>query len=298
MKTISKNTEYKRNCPNCNTTLYYNNTSALNLATRENKVCRKCSKTGTKTKKNHPDTVKRICEWTGDVFEVIWKKRNARFKDIASMYEWRKSQNHEIVNCLNCGNTFDRYKNAIHNGTQLPQQFCSNKCARNSKAERETKKDLFKSSSNPMNNKIYVDNIKKAKLERYGDTNYNNQSKSQATNIAKYGEPFPMLKTSNGKRISKGQRKLYESIKITNSDVILEHYLSDVNLSVDIFIPSKNKVIEYFGDYWHCNPKKYKDDYYHTQVHKTAKEIWEQDKKRIQLLKNNGYGVKVIWESS
>jgi hypothetical protein len=30
-------------------------------------------------------------------------------------------------------------------------------------------------------------------------------------------------------------------------------------------------VIEYFGDYWHCNPKKYTPDFYTNQLKMTAK---------------------------
>mgnify|MGYP003704753409 CR=1 FL=1 len=87
-------------------------------------------------------------------------------------------------------------------------------------------------------------------------------------------------------------------IKKEHPDAILEHYLKDVKKSVDIYIPSLKKIVECFGDYWHCNPKKYNESYYHKGVHKTAKEIWENDAKRLQYLKNNGYFIEVIWENS
>ena len=60
MTKISKDTNYKRNCPNCTDVLYYNNTSSLNLAERKNKVCRSCAKLGTKTKKNHVRLKRRL----------------------------------------------------------------------------------------------------------------------------------------------------------------------------------------------------------------------------------------------
>lgn len=297
MKTVSKNTKYKRNCPKCAKILYYNNTSSLNLAERENKVCRSCVKIGTKTKKNHPEKIKKICEWSGDEFWVTWKKRNARFKDRKSMYEWRKSQNHENVKCLNCGTLFDRYKNILHIGTRLPQQYCSNYCNLTSNEKKKKLQIWGNSDKNHWKTKKSQKQVKKTKLEKYGDENYNNINKQIETSMKKYGVPYNiLLGKSNGKRISKGQQNLYEELKKTNPDIQLEVWLPDVKKSVDIFIPSKNKIIEYFGNYWHCNPKKYKDEYFHTIIKKSAKEIWERDKERIDLLEGSGYNVEVVWE--
>jgi G:T-mismatch repair DNA endonuclease (very short patch repair protein) len=65
----------------------------------------------------------------------------------------------------------------------------------------------------------------------------------------------------------------------------------------DIYIPSFNLIIEYFGDYWHCNPKKYSQNYFNEKKNMTAKEIWDYDNKKIDLIKNYGYNLEVIWES-
>ena len=61
----------------------------------------------------------------------------------------------------------------------------------------------------------------------------------------------------------------------------------------DIFIPSLNLVIEYNGDYWHCNPKKYKPDYFNQKKQKTAKELWEYDKNKIDLIREKGYNLEI-----
>ena len=65
----------------------------------------------------------------------------------------------------------------------------------------------------------------------------------------------------------------------------------------DIFLPTLNLVIEYNGDYWHCNPKKYEPNYFHQVKNKTAKELWEYDKNKIDLIKEYGYNLEVVWES-
>lgn len=65
----------------------------------------------------------------------------------------------------------------------------------------------------------------------------------------------------------------------------------------DIYIQKHNLIIEFNGDYWHCNPKKYSPDYLHPHKKKTAKDIWEEDKIRIDKIKKYGYNLEVIWES-
>jgi len=65
----------------------------------------------------------------------------------------------------------------------------------------------------------------------------------------------------------------------------------------DIYIKELNLIIEYFGDYWHCNPKKYDKNYFNHKKNMTAKEIWDYDSKKIDLIKSYGYNLIVIWES-
>ncbi len=63
----------------------------------------------------------------------------------------------------------------------------------------------------------------------------------------------------------------------------------------DIFMPSNNLVIEYYGNFWHANPKYYKaKDILHHNV--TAEEIWKKDEKRIGILESLGYNIMIIWE--
>lgn len=59
----------------------------------------------------------------------------------------------------------------------------------------------------------------------------------------------------------------------------------------------KNKIIEYNGDYWHCNPKMYSKDFIHRTRHITANEIWKNDEAKIKAAKSFGYDVLVVWES-
>lgn len=65
---------------------------------------------------------------------------------------------------------------------------------------------------------------------------------------------------------------------------------------VDLVIKDVNIIIEYFGDYWHANPKKYKSDHLNKSKNKTAAEIWSIDEKRVKDIEELGYTVIIIWE--
>jgi hypothetical protein len=60
-----------------------------------------------------------------------------------------------------------------------------------------------------------------------------------------------------------------------------------------------NKIIEYNGDMYHANPKKYKktDTPHPYRKNITSLEIWKSDKNKLITAKNNGYDVLVIWDS-
>ncbi len=244
--------------------------------------------------------IKRICEWTGQEFYVDFKHRNQRFIDKNAMYSWRKNQNREMVKCLKCGKDFERYKNILHPTSGKPTQYCSNDCNKTSIEKREKLKNWANSNKNHWFNKKCQSKVKTTKFKKYGDENYNNKEKNIQTCLTKYGVPYtfylPHVR-SNGKTISKFQKRIYDEVKKEYSDALLEAYLSDVNKSVVIFVPSKKLIIECFGDYWHCNPNLYKPEYYHKNVKLTAKQIWDRDNERIECFKKLGYQIKIVWES-
>jgi hypothetical protein len=94
--------------------------------------------------------------------------------------------------------------------------------------------------------------------------------------------------------VSKKEKEILKEIKKMGFDVIGSHKV-DTKIC-DIYIPSLNLIIEYNGDYWHCNPKKYNSDYFNKKKGKYAWEIWEYDKNKLELIKNYDYNLEVIWE--
>lgn len=68
-------------------------------------------------------------------------------------------------------------------------------------------------------------------------------------------------------------------------------------MSVDFKVG--NVIIEFYGDFWHANPKKYKrySLLNYPRESKIAGDVWLNDKKKIEWLINKGYHVMVVWES-
>lgn len=65
----------------------------------------------------------------------------------------------------------------------------------------------------------------------------------------------------------------------------------------DLACTKRKKIVEYNGDYWHCNPKIYESDYKLKQSNMRAEEIWDRDKDKISVAESRGFEVKVVWES-
>jgi G:T-mismatch repair DNA endonuclease (very short patch repair protein) len=94
---------------------------------------------------------------------------------------------------------------------------------------------------------------------------------------------------------SKKEKEILLEIKKLGYEV--KHSLRVDTKICDIYLPKYNLIIEYNGDYWHCNPKKYGEDYFNQVKGKTAKELWEYDKNKVDLIIKRGYNLEIIWES-
>lgn len=69
--------------------------------------------------------------------------------------------------------------------------------------------------------------------------------------------------------------------------------------NVDILFEDRKLIVEFFGDFWHLNPKFYASSDRHGFHNKfiTAQDIWNRDQYKIDSLQKLGYNVIVIWEN-
>jgi hypothetical protein len=137
--------------------------------------------------------------------------------------------------------------------------------------------------------------------------------------ILKYGEEIGKEKFTNyiskkqldKRRVSRSSQKFFNilleniSEKYHDSmyyhDKNYEYFFANRQMNgiyfSDFYDIKNNKIIEYNGDYYHANPRKYKADYYNHKCQMFAKDIWIRDETRISnLRKFFGVDVLVIWE--
>lgn len=69
------------------------------------------------------------------------------------------------------------------------------------------------------------------------------------------------------------------------------------NYFVDGCNPERKIVLEFLGDYWHGNPKKFDHDDINQVAQKTFGELWQETYHRLNKIHEAGYQVIYIWES-
>jgi G:T-mismatch repair DNA endonuclease (very short patch repair protein) len=93
---------------------------------------------------------------------------------------------------------------------------------------------------------------------------------------------------------SKLEIKIFEEIK-----KIYENAKHSFHLSTkvfDVYVPEKNLLIEINGDYWHLNPAIYKEDHFDEYRNIYAKQLWENDARKMKLAQEAGFSTLTIWE--
>ncbi len=106
--------------------------------------------------------------------------------------------------------------------------------------------------------------------------------------------------------VSKQSISLFEKIDSENArwsahggEVMIKLIFDGITKRKMIDFKLDNKIIEYFGTYWHADPRKYSDDAIMIQKRngpETAGSIREHDRLYLSLLKEAGFRVLVIWE--
>ena len=166
--------------------------------------------------------------------------------------------------------------------------------------KKHTKKSLLKMSTsrkgkllgndNPMSNTKWKKKVSENLKKRWDSGELEETRKLMSENMKK---TIRLGKLKSG-ITSKKEKEIVLLLKEYGIQSI-QSYRVDTKIC-DIYIPSLNLIIEYFGDYWHCNPDKYSENYFNQKKGMLSKEIWVYDKKKIDLVLSFGYNLEVVWE--
>jgi hypothetical protein len=89
--------------------------------------------------------------------------------------------------------------------------------------------------------------------------------------------------------------RLPGSLSHTNNNAPFGKWSNDMNRYVVYDVKHGNCIVEFHGDYWHANPKIYSAD--DLIRGKRAQDIWVQDEQKLDIARNAGLNVMVVWES-
>jgi hypothetical protein len=73
--------------------------------------------------------------------------------------------------------------------------------------------------------------------------------------------------------------------------------INNKKLKPDAYDPAINTIYEFYGDYWHGNPSKFKPDDINATNHKSYGELYAKTLEKEQIIKSAGYSLITIWES-
>ena len=229
------------------------------------------------------------CLECGDTF-LNKAKLYRHVRDIHKMRMSDYRDKHHILKCKKCGKDL---------WSDNKSGYCT-KCI-----DRSTK--TLKLWQTPSYRKSVIDAVSKPRREGFG--------KEQSKRMKEWWDAHPERKIEQGKHMEKswregkitaiprsnntssGERALYKDIVNLFSEATSKVTIRIGNrwFFPDILLEKEGIIIEYFGDYWHANPKVYaEDDIVRWGI--SAAELWFSDKKRIEILESAGYIIEVVFQ--
>lgn len=208
---------------------------------------------------------------------------------------------HIEYKCESCGILKDEKYNIFKNRFNIINLVQCGKCSRSLLARYATMKGQYDENGKLKPNagrfsKERVDNMSPEQYETFRQQRIaaNKIHQNKLNNNPEYKEQLYKKIYQNSKigYVSKPQMELHSFLE--KYGFIMEYQIS--SLKCDLCNPDKKLIIEYYGDIWHANPRKYSPDQYITAIKKTAREKWVIDRKRIFFLRRQGYNVLIIWE--
>jgi len=258
---------------------------------------------------------KKTFEYIGSKSEYLSKLYKKPIEVIKKQVKYSKRENLEIYKTSLNGYIL-RYGN--EEGTKKYKERCNKISKSNNKnwyiekfGEKEGKERWERYS---MKLSPTIENFIKKYGEKEGTKKYkercNKISKSNNKNwyIDKFGKEegerkwndfVSKIRKNNRKNKSKNSKKLEDIFKQLNLKYEDEYIIKDLNNYCDYYLEDYDTIIEYYGNYWHCNPKYYESKYFHQYIKLTAEQIWEKDKIRINNIYNTiNKNIIIIWEDT
>lgn len=91
--------------------------------------------------------------------------------------------------------------------------------------------------------------------------------------------------------------QLIENILIQHAENDCEFQIPNTMFKADGYCKETNTIYEYHGDFWHGNPKRYKQNSINKKTGKTFGELYQNTLNKEQQIRDLGFNLITIWES-
>lgn len=171
-----------------------------------------------------------------------------------------------------------------------------------------TKNGFYGKKHSQQTKKLLSKRMQQRILEKPETLKYGVPTKQQSIDAAKklWDNMDPLVRKKRIDKFIEAGQKANKNCKFTKIERIIAKFLDENGVSyrwnhkiehkwVD-FLVEDVLVVEAYGDYWHCNPDVYAENYYQKDLHMTSKEKWELDLKRQKKIESLGFEFFVLWE--
>jgi hypothetical protein len=145
---------------------------------------------------------------------------------------------------------------------------------------------------------------KKTLIKRYGKTHpmFVDEFKDKMIQTKIERDSFGSFRGSQSelqKDVINELRKNFDNVKTEYFIFVDDENINRSWFSYDVLINNKI-IIEVNGDYWHCNPKFYKENdiIKFPRGMRKVKDVWEEDNLKIDFAKRKKFSIFVLWENN
>ena len=220
--------------------------------------------------------------------EIIVKYNSFDLLFLSSFY--KNSQTKYETKCLKCDFYWETTPNNVLKGYGCPNCF-KNKLSIDRRFSVDKVKEIFESKNLIFNSTEYVN----AHIRYPAICKKCNHEWLVTFMHISTGTGCPSC--ANSSPVSKKEIKWLDELKIPPESRQKTIKINESRYVVDALITETNTIYEFFGDFWHGNPKKYKSEDINPRTKCSYGKLYEKTLDRINLFEKHGYKIIYTWES-
>ena len=189
-----------------------------------------------------------------------------------------------------------KLRSLSNSAKQITAKKIKETCSKIYGVDNPSKLEIIKSKKKDTFLKHYgIDNIwKTEEFKNFTRDRWNSYDENEKTRVLK-----GIIDKHRTGDSSKLEKKILCVLKDLGIDFEAQFRIGKYFHKYDAKIKGSNIILEINGDFWHANPKFFKENdilKFSKTNHPKAKDIWKKDEKNREFAEKNGYKVVYLWE--